>query len=476
MTAADRSAGSNGYEYDVVVLGGGPGGYVAAIRAAQLGARTAVVEKGQLGGTCLNVGCIPTKAVISSVALYQSMHNASAFGLSADNISYDIGGIVSGAKGVVKQLVSGVGILLKKNKIEHIRGFGSFADAHTIKVTGPDGERTITTANTIVATGSTPAIPPIEGLTDFGKVWTSDDAVFADHVPEKLVVVGGGAIGLEFGYIFNGLGSKVTIVEMLPQILPAADKDASAELARHLKKQGIDIRPNTMVARLSPGKGKKSGKALLKSEGKEEEVEADVVLLAAGRVPLSEGLHLESLGVKMNRTAIAVDEYLRTSVPGIYAIGDVIGEPLLAHSASAEGEAAVENIMGGSAKVNYRAMPAAVYTHPELASVGLSEKQAREQYSDVVTGKFPFSINGRALGEREPEGMVKFVVSEKHGEILGVSIVGPHASDLIAECATAIASELTIDELIHSVHAHPTLSEVVFEAACDVRGRCVHKA
>lgn len=468
-----QSSPSGPFDYDVIVIGGGPGGYVAAIRAAQLGARVAVVESGPLGGTCLNVGCIPTKAVISSVALYHNMQNARAFGLVAEKVGYDIGQIVNGARGVVKQLVSGVGVLLKKNNIALLAGRGSLADAHTVVVTNGTESKRVAAGHIIIATGSRPARPRIEGLDAFPAVWTSDDAVFADHVPERLLVVGGGAVGLEFAYIFNSLGAKVTLVEMMPSILPACDRDASGELAKQLGKQGIDIRTDTKLTKAS-GHGK-SGKVSLTSGDKTGELETNVILLAAGRIPVTDGLNLDAAGVKMEGPRIVVDQYYQTSAPSVYAIGDVIGEPLLAHAASAEGEAAAANILGHKETVNYHAMPAAVYTHPEVAVVGYSEEQAREKYSDVVVGKFPFAINGRAMGERESAGFVKLVVSAKYGEILGAHLVGPHASDLLAECVTAIASEITIDELIASVHAHPTLSEVVMEAAHDVRGRCIHK-
>ena len=468
-------ASNTSFDFDVVVIGAGPGGYVAAIRAAQLGARVAIVEKNELGGTCLNVGCIPTKAVISSVALYHNMQNAKAFGLVAEKVGFEIDAIVGGARDVVKKLVGGVGLLLKKNKVEHIKGGGSLVDANTVLVSG-EKERKVTAKSIIIATGSKPVRPPIKGLDDFPTVWTSDNAVFADHVPNRLVVVGGGAVGLEFGYIFNGLGSKVTLVEMMPQILPTADADASAELAKSLKKQGLDIRTGTLLEKCEPaGKSKKAGKVTLKAGDTTEVLETDVILLAAGRVPVIEGLNLDEVGVKTERGRVLVNENYRTNIPSIYAIGDAIGEPLLAHAASAEGEAAASTIMGHPEKVNYHAMPAAVYTHPELGSVGHSEKGAREKYDDVRVGKFSFAVNGRAMGERETEGFVKIIISEKHGEILGGHIVGPHASDLLAEISTAIASELTIDEVIASVHAHPTLSEVVFEAAHDARGRCVHK-
>jgi len=466
-SSSPETSGATPYDYDVLVIGAGPGGYVAAIRAAQLGAKVAVVEKNSLGGTCLNVGCIPTKAVISSVALYRNMLDAKRFGLSASNIAFDQSQIVDGARGVVKQLVRGVGTLLKKNGVTQITGTAAFADNHTVLI---DGGKKVTARNIIIATGSTATRIRVEGLDTFPKVWTSDDAVFATEVPQHLAVIGGGAVGLEFAFIFNALGAKVTVVEMLPHILPAADEEAAAELTRHLKKQGLDIRTGASFTRAS------AGKITIQKDGKAEEIPADVVLLAVGRRPSTAGLNLEALGMKMNRAAIAVNQYYETSVPGIYAIGDAIGEPLLAHAASAEGEAAAANVMGGHEKVNYDAMPAAVYTHPELASVGHSEATCREKYPDVAVGKFFFVANGRALGEREAEGFAKIIISEKHGQILGAYIVGPHASDLIAECATAMASELTIDELIASVHAHPTLSEVVFEAAHDARRRCIHKA
>ncbi|MCC6484399.1 MAG: dihydrolipoyl dehydrogenase [Armatimonadetes bacterium] len=472
--ARSNGSASGSFQYDVAVIGGGPGGYVAAIRAAQLGARVVVIEKQSLGGTCLNVGCIPTKAVISSVALYNEMKSAGERGLVAHNIGFEIDGIVSGAQQVVKKLVGGVGVLMKKNKITVINGLGSLSGPNTIEIAGAEGTQQLSAANIIIATGSKPARPPIEGLENFPTVWTSDNAVFADRVPEKLAVVGAGAVGLEFAYIFNSLGAKVTVVEMMPRILPSGDEEACAELEKALKKQGIEIRTNTLLAKAR--KVKNGGRLTLKSGDSEEQIDADVILLAAGRVPLTEGLNLEPIGVKMNRAAILVDEYKRTSVPSIWAIGDCIGEPLLAHAASAEGEAAASNIMGHSEQVNYHTIPAAVYTHPEYASVGYTEAQAREKYSDVRVGKFSFAINGRALCEHELEGFAKIIVSEKYGEILGAHIIGARASELIAECATAISSELTIHELVASVHAHPTLSEVVMEAAHDALGRCIHKA
>lgn len=473
-TSLSQGSASGSSQYDIAVLGGGPGGYVAAIRAAQLGAKVALVEKDALGGACLNVGCIPTKAVISSVALYNDMKNARAYGLVAEKVGFELDGIVGGARKVVKQLVSGVGILLKKHSIPVYKGEGSLTGPNSIEVVTADGKQQISASNIIVATGSRPARPRIEGLDSFPTVWTSDNAVFADHVPDKLVVVGAGAVGLEFAYIFNALGARVTVVEMMPHILPAGDEEACAELAKALKRQGIEIRTDTLLTKAA--KTRSGGRVTLKSGDAEEQLDANVILLAAGRTPVTDGLNLEQLGVNMQRASILVDEFKRTSVPSIWAIGDCIGEPLLAHAASAEGEAAAENIMGGRHTVNYHAMPAAVYTHPEYASVGLTERSAREKYDDVRVGKFAFAINGRALGERATEGFVKILISEKHGEILGAHIVGAHASELLAECATAMASELTIDEMIASVHAHPTLSEAVMEAAHDARGRCIHKA
>lgn len=470
MSVENPHTASGSFDYDIAVIGGGPGGYIAAIRAAQLGAKVAVVEKENLGGTCLNVGCIPTKAVISSVALYKQIQNAKAYGLSVDKVDYDLSAIVGGAQKTVKQLVGGIGYLLKKHNIAHLRGLGSLVNPTTIKIVSIDSESTVTAKSIILATGSVPARPRIEGLDEFPTVWTSDNAVFADFVPNRLVIVGGGAIGLEFGFIFNALGSKVTLCEMMPQILPFADSEASEALGKSLRKQGIDIRTNTVLA-----KADKSGVVTLKSGDNEEQLEADVILLAAGRVPSTTGLNASEIGVAMDRAAIKVNKHMQTSVPTVYAIGDCIGEPLLAHAASAEGEAAAANILGHSETVNYHAMPAAVYTHPEYASVGYTEAKAREKYTDIVVGSFQYAVNGRAMGERETEGFAKIIISEKYGEILGAHIVGNHASDLLAECATAIASELTIDELINSVHAHPTLSEVVWEAAMDCRKRSANK-
>ncbi len=483
------------YDVDVVVIGGGPGGYPAAIHAAQLGGKVVCIDFDNAGGTCLNWGCIPTKTIIGSVAALEQARHAADFGLKIPDVGFDFGAVMARKDKVVKTLVGGVEFLFKKNKVRYINGKGKLIDPHTVEATTDDGKtERITTASIILATGSVPASVPIQGLDGGGAdsdvwidnrevkqrkaagklggttVWTSNEAVSATEVPKKLVVMGAGAVGTEFAYAYRGLGSDVTIVEMLPNILPFVDPEVSGELAKLLTKSGIKIMTGTKALAVDV-KGKK---LKYTSEAGDGELEFDKLLVAVGRRPYTDGLGLEAAGIAMNKRAIAIDDYLRTNVPNIYAIGDAAGGGL-AHVATREGEVAAENAMGKSTKMDRRGIPSCVYTEPEVAVTGLTEQQAKDAGYDVKVGKFTFKALGKALAINENVGLVKLITDAKYGEILGAHIVGPHATDLIHEICVSIKLESTIDELMHTIHAHPTLSEAVMEAALDVKGESVHK-
>lgn len=486
------------YDKDVVVIGGGPGGYPAAIHAAKMGGKVAIVEFDNVGGTCLNWGCIPTKTMIGSVAALEQAKHAKDFGLVIELASFDFGAVMARKDKVVKGLVGGVEWLLKNYKVDYLRGKGKIVDPHTVEVALADGStQKITTKTIIIATGSVPAKIPIPGLDQGGddgdvfitnseakarkaagkiggtSVWTSNEAVSAPDVPKSLVVLGAGAVGTEFAYVYNGLGSDVTLIELLPNIIPNADPEISVELRKILEKQGVKIKTGTKVVGVDiPGRKLK----YVSDKDGDGEISFDKLLVAVGRWPYTDGLGLDTIGVKTERRAVIVDEYMRTNVESIYAIGDVIGGKFaLAHVATRMGEVAAENALGHSVKMDYRAIPLCIYTEPELAATGLSEAEAKEQGYDVEVGRFSFKALGKALAINENVGMVKIVSEKKYGEILGASIVGPHASDLIYEICVSIKLESTIEELMHTIHAHPSLSEAVMEAAQDVKGESVHK-
>lgn len=498
-------------DFDVVVIGGGPGGYPAAKRAAQLGARVAIVEADNLGGTCLNWGCIPTKTMIGSVAALHTLHTAADFGISCDNVKVDFPALMARKDKVVGQLVGGVGYLMGnvkttgpdgktvKKKVAVYNGFGALKDKNTVEITVADGtKQTITTANVILATGSVPTKLPIPGIDSAdvwfpnaevkarkaagtlaqGPIWTSNEAVSATKLPEELVVIGGGVIGCEFAYTYHGLGTKVTILEFLPRLIANLDEDLSKELARVLGKQGIGIKTGVKVTRVEDGEGGKKTVYYANEAGEEMGIAADVVLVATGRTPFTEGLGLETAGVELGspkgRRAIAVNDKLQTAVPGVYAIGDVIGSGL-AHTAKAEGEVAAEVICGHAATMSYKAIPSCIYTEPEVATVGMTEAQAREAGHDVKVGKMDFRTLGKAMAINQKDGFVKVVADAKYGEILGVHIIGPHATDIIMEAVVSIQLENTVEELMKTVHAHPSLSEGLGEANADVLGLAIDK-
>jgi dihydrolipoamide dehydrogenase len=458
--------------YDVVVIGGGPGGYVAAIRAAQLGLRTALVEKADLGGVCLNWGCIPTKALLRNAELANLLqHDAAEFGISFDNLQLDYSVAVKRSRRVVKRLVTGVGALMRKNKVTVLNGTGSLVAADTVRVSG-EHSQDVRTRNVIIATGARPrSLPGI--VIDGERIISSDHAVVLEPPPRNLVVMGAGPIGVEFASIFNAYGTRVTVVEMLPQVLPLEDAEVAAALDRSLRRAGIEIRVNTRVegVELSP----EQVTVKVGVEGKADTVVGEKVLVAIGRAPNSENIGLETVGVATERGFITVDEQMRTNVPGVYAIGDVTGRQMLAHKAMHEGIVAAEAIAGKDPHpVDYGNVPACTYCKPQVASVGLTEAKAREQGYDVRIGKFPFQVIGKALAGGEYEGFIKLVVDARYGEILGAHMIGPEVTELIHEIALARATELTPAEIINTIHAHPTLSEAVGEVALATERRAIH--
>jgi dihydrolipoamide dehydrogenase len=456
-------------ESDVAVLGGGPGGYTAAIRAAQLGARTVCIEREpELGGTCLRVGCIPTKAwVQTAFALKEAEESFGKFGVEVGQPSLDLPTANVWKAQVVKQMTQGVAGLFKANGVEWVNGKGVFKDANTIAV---EGGEDVTFASAIVATGSYPMRPPIEGL-DSPLCVDSTGLLAQERVPQRLVVLGGGIIGCEFASIFQRFGSQVTIVEMLPRLIPQEDEDAAAELAKQFGKRGIALHLEKQCTKVED-----RGGTLTVHFGEGETVEADLMLVSVGRAPLVEGLGLEEIGVEVDRRAgIATDEHRRTTVPHIYAVGDCAGYWQLAHTAFREGEVAAENATGHEAVVDARAVPRPIYTDPEIAGVGLTEAEAREQYGDdVAVGTFPWVANARAVMQDATVGWVKSIHETRYGELLGVVMVGPHVTDLVEAGVVAIDAEATVETVADGIAPHPTLSEAIKEAGLVALGRAIH--
>lgn len=462
------------YQYDVAVIGGGPGGYVAAIKAAQYGKKVALVEKSYLGGTCLNVGCIPTKALLAAAAVLRSARSARDFGVNIDGVSYDYAKMLARKERVVKQLRSGVEFLMKKNAITVHQGTGCLTGTHTIGIAN-DQQEEISAEYIIIASGSVPSRPPIPGLNG-ANILTSDDILFLPEVPKTLAVIGGGAIGLEFAYFFNTLGTKVTVLEGLAHILPLEDEQITSELASSLKKQGIKLQAEAAVEEIGEADGQKTVRYAV--IGKEEEglqqVTADLVLVATGRTPYTANCGYEAQGIRIERRAVQVDEYLHTGVEQIYAIGDVVGGALLAHKASAEAAVAVENMFGERSQMDYAAIPTALYTSPEVAGVGLNEAAALAAGFEVEVGSFPFRPLGKALAINEREGLVKMVIDTQTHIILGCQAVGPHVTDMIAEATLAVRNRLTAEQFAATVHPHPTLSEAFHEAIEAALGESVN--
>ena len=466
-------------EYDLVVIGAGTGGYVAAIRAAQLGLSVGVVERAPaLGGTCLNWGCIPTKALLEHAHAFKVAQQAKEWGLNFGGpVTIDMGQVHARKDKIVKGLTGGVAFLFKKNKIDWIKGSARLLGGGKIEVTGDEPE-TISAREIIVATGSAArSVPGIE--VDHKRIITSDDAIHMREIPKSLIVMGSGAVGVEFASIFNQFGAHATVIELLPRIVPNEDEQVSAELEKIFRRRKIRVMAGTKVSKATPGPDGVEIEAQT-PDGKVETLKADYLLVATGRGPVTTGLGAEELGLEMQRGYIKVDELYRTSVPGISAVGDVItfaepGHPQLAHLSSMEGIIAAERIAGKPVRpINYDHVPACTYCDPEIGSVGLTEAEAKQRGYDVRVGVFPFGVLGRARIAGEIEGFVKIVADKKYDEVLGVHMIGPRATELVAEATMALRLECTVEEMIRTIHAHPTMSEAVGEAAHAAHGGAIH--
>ncbi|HKP46699.1 MAG TPA: dihydrolipoyl dehydrogenase [Pyrinomonadaceae bacterium] len=463
-------------QFDVTVIGSGPGGYVAAIRAGQLGLKVAIVEKdSRLGGTCTLRGCIPTKQMLMSAHIYEQMQHAADFGVQATGIQLAFADVQKRKDKVVLKNSKGIEYLMKKNKATVFKGTAKLALPGKVEVTGADGQKqTIQTKNIVIATGS--VVRPIPGFeTDGKQVVNSDHILELKEVPKSLIVMGAGAVGVEFASVYSRFGAETTIVELMPRLVPLEDEEVSKDLERAFRKRGIKSQLDTKLDKLEKTEAgvRVTGKT---SKGETVSLEAQMLLVAVGRMPYTEGLGLEGTRIKVERGFIKVDEFQQTAEKGVYAIGDVVPTPLLAHLASKEGIVAVEHIAGdkGVRPINLRLVPNCTYCDPEVASVGLTEAKAKEQGYDVVVGKFPFSASGKARILGEEEGFVKIISEKKYDEVLGVHIIGPHATELIAEACVAMQLETTAEELGRTMHAHPTVSEAVMEAAEGVHGLAVH--
>lgn len=460
-------------QYDLIVIGSGPGGYVAAIRASQLGLKVGVVEKAELGGVCLNWGCIPTKALLKSAQVFDYINHASDYGISVKDAKVDFAGMVKRSREVAGGMSKGIQFLFKKNNIDHIAGHGKLVRGKMVEVTDAEGKKTTyQPKNIILATGTRsrelPAMP-----IDNEKIIGYRKAMVLEKQPKKLVVVGSGAIGVEFAYFYNSIGTEVTIVEYMPNIVPIEDEDVSKALARNFKKNGMSIMTEAEVTKVdTSGKG---CKVTVKTKKGEEIIECDVVLSAVGVTTNLEDLGLETLGVKTEKGKVIVDDFYKTSVDGIYAIGDIVHGPALAHVASAEGIICVEKIAGHHPKpLNYGNIPGCTYCSPEIASVGMTEKAAKEAGYEVKVGKFPFTASGKAKAAGASDGFVKVIFDAKYGEWLGCHMIGANVTEMIAEAVVARNLETTGQEIIKSVHPHPTMSEAIMEAAAEAYGEVIH--
>ena len=458
--------------FDMIVIGAGPGGYVAAIRGAQLGLKVAIVEREHLGGICLNWGCIPTKALLRSSEVFHLMHRAAEFGLKADGISFDLDAVVKRSRGVAKQLSGGIGHLMKKNKITVLMGEATIPAKGKVTVKSDKGTENLTAKNIVVATGARAReLPGLEA--DGELVWTYKHALQPPHMPKKLLVIGSGAIGIEFASFYNTLGADTTVVEVMDRVLPVEDAEISAFAKKAFVKQGMTIMEKAMVKQLDRGKGKVT--AHIEVGGKVEKQEFDTVISAVGIVGNVEGLGLEELGVKLDRTHVVTDAYCRTGVDGVFAIGDIAGAPWLAHKASHEGVMVAELIAGQKPHaVKPESIAGCTYCHPQVASVGYSEAKAKELGYDIKVGRFPFIGNGKAIALGEAEGMVKTIFDAKTGELLGAHMVGAEVTELIQGYVVGRQLETTEQDLMETVFPHPTLSEMMHESVLDAYGRVIH--
>jgi len=459
--------------FDLIVIGSGPGGYVAAIRASQLGLKTAIIEKESLGGICLNWGCIPTKALLKSAQVYEYIQHAADYGITIKEASHDFDAVVKRSRGVADGMSKGVQFLLKKNKIEVIMGLGKLTKDKKVEVTKADGGKEIHEAKSIIlaAGGRARELPNIK--IDGEKVIEYRKAMSLPKQPKSMVIIGSGAIGVEFAYFYNTMGTKVTIVEFLPRIVPVEDADVSKELEKIYKKKGIDIHTNSSVESVD-SKGK-TCKVSVKTPTGNITIEADIVLSAAGVVTNLEGIGLEEAGVKTDKGKVTVDDFYQTNIPGVYAIGDIVKGPALAHVASAEGIICVEKIAGHHPQpLNYGNIPGCTYCSPEISSVGMTEEAAKAAGYEVKVGKFPFSASGKASAAGAKEGFVKVIYDAKYGEWLGAHMIGANVTELIAEVVVARNLETTGHEILKSVHPHPTMSEAIMEATAMAYGEVIH--
>lgn len=459
--------------FDVAVIGGGPGGYVAAIRAAQLKLKTCVIERDKLGGICLNWGCIPTKALLKNAEVFEKLKKGGEWSIKADNAEFDFDGIIKRSRGVADRMSSGIDFLMKKNKVTPVFGTAKIKKDKKIEVTNSEGKKEIIEAkHIIIATGARPrSLPGVE--IDGDKIITSKEAMSLKHFPKSLTVVGAGAIGMEFAYFYSALGTKVTVIEYLDTVLPVEDREISKVVATSFKKRGVDILTGAAVEKVE--KTKNGTKVTYKKDGKSESLETEKTLMAVGVTGNIENLGLEDLGVKIEKGHIKVDKDYKTNVAGISAIGDVVGPPWLAHVASAEAVHAVEVIAGKNPRpIDYSNIPGCTYCLPQVASVGLTEEKCKEQKLEYKVGKFPFSASGRAVASGDASGMVKIIFGKKWGEILGAHIVGGEATEMIGELALAKTMEATLEDIHHCIHAHPTLSEAIMEAAAAADELAIH--
>lgn len=462
------------HNVDLVVIGSGPGGYVAAIRAQQLGLKTICVEKAELGGVCLNWGCIPSKALLKSAEYANFLSHADEYGFNLNKVDIDFPAVIKRSRGVANQMSNGVKFLFGKYKVQHVAGFGKLKNKNTVEVLDDNGKLTdtISAKYIMIATGARPRIlPGIE--VDRKNVWTSTEAMLQDEIPNELVIMGSGAIGVEFGYFYNAMGSNVTIVEYQDRIVPVEDKDISKELARSFKKAGIKIITGAKVTSAkSTGKGVE---ITYEAKGKNETLKADKAINAIGVQANLEGIGLEELGIKVEKGAIVTNNLMQTNIPNIYAIGDVAGAPWLAHKASAEGIAAVEHMAGhGGDGINYLNIPGCTYCVPQIASVGYTEEKAKEAGYDIRVGKFPFSANGKAHGIGKPGGFVKLIFDKKYDELLGAHLIGQDVTEMLGELNVARELGATGKSILKTIHAHPTLSESIMEAAAAAHGETVN--
>ena len=461
---------------DIAIIGGGPAGYVAAIRASQLNAKVVLIERGQVGGTCLNRGCIPTKVIVESAKRCNALREMSKFGLKSEYLGVDYPAIHKRKVRIVKRLIKGINFLLKSKNVSVIHGEGSFIDSHTISVKGWEEEYNVVTKKTIIATGSKPSFIPIPGI-DGTKVLTSDDILELTFIPKSLIIIGGGAIGGEFTCAFKCFGSEVTVIEMLPHLIPMEDKDLGIELERTFRRNGIKVHTSSRVTRISDTPAGNKRVNFSDSEGKEHVVEGEYVLVSIGRASNIEGLSLDTIGVKYGR-GITVNTKMETNVPDVYAVGDVIQgvpSPMLAYTASHEGEVAAENALGHEVEMTYDGIPSTIFTNPEVSSVGLSEEKAKEKYDNILVGKFPFQGNARAVIAGKNRGFVKVILNQETTEILGVHIIGHRATEMISEGALAVGNRMKADDLTKVEHSHPVLYEAIKEAVLDAQGKAIHK-